>query len=112
MTTKEIDFTHAEILNPALKTLDIQATYSGNAIFTYDGFGVEREVHIRTLFISINGERFTRVPVPEESQGSDARQFLALMREAARRALWLSRNPKEKPSFAQMFGRKDDDNEG
>ena len=111
MTTKEIDFTHAEILIPALTSIEIEVKYKATAFFVFDSAGGEVGVSISFLFVSVNGQPFTSENVPEETEGSDARKFLALMREAARKALWLSENPKEERSFAQMFGRKDDENE-
>ena len=107
--TKEIDFTHAEIVTPALTSVEIQVTYKATALFVFDSAGGEVSVSISSLFVSVNGQPFISENVPEETQGSDARQFLAIMREAARKALWLSENPKKEISFAQMFGREDEE---
>lgn len=89
-----------ETLFPALPGIEIPVRYSATAeIETVSdievGFGFSDFV------FSVNGERWQAFVLPTEDQGSDARHFLARMREAARAELYWQENPK--PTMQEMF---------
>ena len=98
---KEVSFVMSENLTPALPKLEMEVRYFATASIELDSEGREVEFNFSDLSVSVNGEHWYGQDLPLETDGQDARHFLARMREAARRELYRQEN--HKPSLQEMF---------
>jgi len=86
-TTKEIQHQYDEILHGKLPGLQIHIVYDCESQITYDHEGNEESNILTEITCTVNGVP-ADVIFPEAKHGQDARQFLALLRESARDALY------------------------
>ena len=85
--TKEISHQYDELLPTSLPGVEVHVIYDCESQITYDHEGNEESNLLTAITATVNG-----VPVdvvfPEPKHGEQARQFLALLRESARDALY------------------------
>ena len=85
--TKEIQHQYDQIVDCLLPGLQIHIVYDCESQITYDHEGNEESNLLTAITCTVNGVP-ADVIFPEAKHGQDARQFLALLRESARDALY------------------------
>ena len=86
-TTKEISHQYDEILPTSLPGLEIHVIYDCQSEISYDENGDELDNILTEITCTVNGVP-ADVIFPEAKDGQATREFLALLRESARDALY------------------------
>ena len=86
--THEIKFQYDELLCPKMPGIEVHVVYDCEAEICFDENGLEQSNILTSIAPFVNGQptRFTKFPEPKD--GQQTREFLAVLREAARTALW------------------------
>ena len=88
--THTISHQYDEILQAALPGLEVHVIYNCESEIVFDENGDEESNRLVSIETRVNGVQ-QLLPValfPFESEGMEAREFLAKLRESARQALW------------------------
>lgn len=88
--THHVQHQYDEILQAALPGLEVHVIYNCESEIVFDENGDEESNRLVSIETRVNGVQ-QLLPVslfPFESEGMEAREFLAKLRESARQALW------------------------
>lgn len=85
--THTIEHQYDEILQGAWPGLEIHVVYYCTSEIVIDDEG-EHDPFLLTIRAEVNGAQVVAPPFPLEEHGSDAKKFLAILRESARQTLW------------------------
>ena len=110
--THEIKFQYDEILCPKMPGVEVHVLYECEAEICFDENGLEQSNILTSIAPFVNGQPAAEGwKFPEAKDGQQTREFLAVLREAARTALW-QKQQMEAPipdirtlTFEQQMGR-------
>ena len=86
--THTISHQYDEIIQASLPGLEIHVVYDCESEIVVDEEGNEETNRLLTISASVDGNLQHLPKFPEEKDGQQTREFLALLRESARQALW------------------------
>lgn len=86
--THTIKHQYDELLPASLPGLEIHVVYHCESEITFDEYGDEESNRLIEMFCRIDGHKPPMYKIPKETDGKEAREFLGLLRESARQALW------------------------
>ena len=88
--THHIQHQYDEILNAGLPGLEIHIVYDCESEISFDDEGGEENNRLLEITATVNGQKLSWKDIlfPKEIHGQQSREFLALLRESARQALW------------------------
>lgn len=86
--THTIKHQYDELLPASLPGLEIHVVYHCESEITFDEYGDEESNRLIEMFFRIDGHNPPMYKIPKETDGKEWREFLALLRESARQALW------------------------
>ncbi len=85
--THSISHEYDEILHPAMPGVEVQVVYKCASEITFDENGDEESNRLISIAPNVNGQHTHFTAFPLESDGEQAKRFLARLRESARQAL-------------------------
>lgn len=86
--THYVKHQYDELVGASLPGLEIHIVYGCESEITFDGTGNEESNRLVKLGAVIHGQLMPHIFFPRETDGKEAREFLAKLRESARQALW------------------------
>lgn len=86
--THHIAHQYDELLPASLPGLEIHVVYHCESEIVFDEGGNEESNRLIEMFCRIDGHKPPMYKIPQETDGKEAREFLARLRESARQALW------------------------
>lgn len=86
--THHIQHQYDEILQADLPGLEIHVIYNCESEIEFGNDGEEVSNRLISISVSVDGKKSAFAFLPRETDGKDAREFLARLRESARQALY------------------------
>lgn len=86
--THYIKHQYDELLPPIMPGLEIHVVYNCESEITFGDDGEEESNRLVSIEPVVNNHTTHFEKFPEEKDGADARKFLAILRDSARKALW------------------------